>query len=184
MVRFRGDANADRSSTYPEGDYFLKCVDVQDTDKGGQPLKSKKKGYDQFILEMAVEGGQYNGRRLWHYLTFIPAVDGENNGHGMVLRCLHAFGIPYDGEIDVEPHMFKDQTIRAKVVVEQNDPKYDPKNVIKKFYVTDDAARKPGHTDQEPPPEDEPPYEPGSEGTPPEQREPAKPAPKAKAPWR
>ena len=193
MVRFQGDATADRGSTYPGGDYFLKCVDIQAKDKHGNDLKSKK-GHDQFILEMMVADNQpYAGRRLWHYLTFIPAVKGENNGHGMALRCLHAFGIPFEGEIEVDPSQFMGVTIRAKVVIEQNDPKYDPKNVIKKFYISEDQPEQTA---------DKPPYEPGVEQgqhstqTPPppesEETEPepaaskpaARPAARAKAPWR
>ena len=192
MVQYHGDATADRGSTYPGGDYFLTCVDVQDKDKEGKPLKSKRAGHDQFILEMAVADGPYKGRRLWHYLTFIPAVKGENNGHGMALRCLHAFGIPFEGDIDVVPSMFKDVTVRAKVIVEQNDPQYDPKNAIKKFYISDDQTRKTA---------EKPPYEPGAEEgqssnepepsetstrepEPPASRPAPAPARKARAPWR
>ncbi len=189
MVQYYGDATADRGSTYPGGDYFLECVDVQDKDKEGNPLKSKKAGHDQFILEMAVADGPYKGRRLWHYLTFIPAVKGENNGHGMALRCLHAFGIPFEGNIDVVPKMFMGVTVRAKVIVEQNDPQYDPKNAIKKFYISDDQAERPAEK-----PAYEPGAEPGQSSREPEpsekstrQAEPAasSPAPrKARAPWR
>lgn len=185
MVQFQGDASADRGSTFPGDDYFLTCVDVQDKDKDGKALKSKKKGYDQFILEMAVAEGQpYANRRLWHYLTFIPAVKGENNGHGMALRCLHAFGIPFEGNIDVTPEMFKGVTVRAKVVIEQNDPQYDPKNVIKKFYITDDQPQQPAA---------KPAYEPGADEPAPSEQltrqteqkpPPAAPAQKARAPWR
>jgi len=141
-MKFTADPTQDKASTFPDGDYFLTCTDVQSMDKYGKPLRSKKNGYDQYILEMTVSDGPYKNRKLWHYLTFIPAVPGVNNGHGMALRCLHAFGLPYEGEIVVEPDMFIDVTVRAKVAVEQNDAQYDPKNVIKKFYVVDDDSNR------------------------------------------
>jgi hypothetical protein len=125
------DASSDKGSTFPEGDYYLKCTDVTSLDKTGNQLKSKKSGNPQFILEMSVSEGQYTNRKIWNYLTFIPK---GQPGHGMVLRCLHAFGLPHDGPVKVKPADFIDVVVKARVTVEES-VGYDPKNVIKKFYV-------------------------------------------------
>lgn len=147
MTTFRADPTQDKGMTFPDGEYFLNCTDVQDTNKDGEELFSKKSGHKQYILEMTVSEGPYKGRKLWHYLTFIPPVAGENNGHGMVLKCLKSFGLPFDGDLDFDtdlhPSKFKGQTVRAKVAIEQNDIAYEPKNVIKRFLVVGDPSRVP-----------------------------------------
>lgn len=203
-INFIGDPTADTGLTFPEGNYFLTCVGVQDADKDGNQLRSKK-GYDMFVLELVVTTGPQEGKRIWHYLPFIPAIPGTNNGHGMTLRTLKAFGVPFDGSKLIEPSDFTDKVVHAHVVVEQNDPKYDPKNVIKKFLTVDDPSKVPPPHQAEPqgdgtdfsPEALEEQERQAAAAKPPAQAAPAKPTPaaagagkpavptqRAKAPWR
>lgn len=148
-MKFNADNTQNKATPFPAGEYLLKCVDIQTLDKNGEELRSKKSGNPMWVLEFDVASGPCEGRKLWHYLNWIPAVAGVNNGHGMALRCLHAFGLPHEGEIDIEPEMLIDKTVSADVAIEQNDPKYDPKNTIKKFHVHDDEPE-PAERAQEP----------------------------------
>lgn len=145
--RFNPDPTADKGSTFPAAEYFLTCTDVSSLDKDGNPLRTAK-GDEKYILEMTVADGQYKGRKLWHTLPFIPAIKGENNGHGMTLKCLKAFGIDIEsGEVDIEPELFMGKTIRAKVKIEPaktvNGKTYDARNQIDRFLVVEDQSRVP-----------------------------------------
>lgn len=133
-MRFQGDASK-AGSTFPEGDYYLKCTAVRTNDKDGNDLKSKK-GMDMWVLELTVNEGPYEGRKLWDYLVWFPA---EEAGHGMTLRKIHAFGFDPQGDNDYQPEHFKDVVVKAKVVIEAQDG-YEPSNKVKKWYVPPDAA--------------------------------------------
>ncbi len=126
-MKFHGDSSSDTGSYFPEGEYFLQCTGVQDKDKDGNDLKSQK-GNDMWVLEFTVAEGEFKDRKLWHYLVWLPA---GVPGHGMALKCLKAFGIDPNGDIEVVPGHLDGLTVKAVVKVEQSDPKYDPKNVFR-----------------------------------------------------
>lgn len=185
--RIDPDPEASKSLPIPAGDYFLKVTDVTSTNKEGDTLKSKKNGYEMFILEMTVQGGTYAGRVFPHWLVFIPPVKGVNNGHGMTLVALKALGYDIDnGPVDVEPDELgrRAPTVHAKVVVDPGGPNpnktgknYDPSNKIDRFYVQEDESPR---GEAEPEPEAAATAKPAA--TAPAATSAAK--PKAKAPWR
>jgi hypothetical protein len=128
---------------FPAGDYFLTCIDVQDTDKNDEILRSRN-GDQMVCLELIVSEGEYEGRHLWHYITFMSP---ESKGYGIALHALHAFGLPYeDGLVEFDTQDFKDRTVKVKVGIQPsgtvNGKSYSDKNVIKDFYIMDDAPVK------------------------------------------
>lgn len=183
------DPSADKSSPIPAGDYFLQVTDVTSTDKEGNTLKSKKNGYEMFILEMTVVGGKFAGRVFPHWLVFIPPVKGVNNGHGMTLRALKALGYDIEsGPVDVQPDELgrRAPTVHAKVTVDPGGPNpnkpgknYDPSNKIDRFYVQEDESPR-GESEAEAEPAPQPSAKPNPEPV----AAAAGGAKKAKAPWR
>lgn len=140
-MRFKGNAASDPNSVYPADDYFLTCTHVQDKDKEGNPLKSKK-GNDMWVLELTVAEGPHQNRKQWHYLVWLPA---GAPGHGMTLKALKAFGIDPEGDNDIEPNQLLNVTVKAKVDIQES-AGYEPKNVVGKWYVPDGEGTKPGTT--------------------------------------
>lgn len=72
------------------------------------------KNGDQMVnvtLEV-VESLQFNGRMVWHNVTFFPS----NNKHaGIALHFLKCIGQPWEGKIAVNPENWIGKRIRAKV---------------------------------------------------------------------
>lgn len=139
IVEFEGDKTKEGSfEVIPAGDYYLICDDVQDSDKNGQTLVSKN-GNPMCVLEMVVKEGEHEGRRILHYLTFLPK---DAKGHGMTLHALHAFGLPYDGAVEIDTDSFKGRTVKAKIGIQEATSEYRAKNVIKDFYVLEHESDK------------------------------------------
>lgn len=129
-MRFKGEAASDPNTTFPEGDYFLRCDAVQSLDKAGLPLTSKK-GNEMWILELSVAEGPHKNRKLWHYLVFLLA---GAPGHGMTLKAIKAFGIDPEGDNDILPEHLQGVTVKAKVSIEEQDG-FEPKNRIARWYT-------------------------------------------------
>ena len=111
-VQIRADAAEENQGfePFPEGDYLLECVKVED--------KRTRTGRDMVVLELKVSEGPSAGRKLWHNLTLIPA--GEK-GHGFTVAALHAFRLPYDGELDFSTEDFIGRNARAHVAIEERE---------------------------------------------------------------
>ncbi len=136
-MRFTGNA-ASAADVFPADDYFLACTHVQDKNKEGQPLVSKK-GNDMWILEMSVNEGPQKDRKLWHYLVFLPA---GAPGHGMTLKTIKAFGIDPEGDIDLLPEHLLNVVVKAKVKVEPGTDEFpEPKNQIARWYTPGELAK-------------------------------------------
>jgi hypothetical protein len=135
-MRITGNAASDPSGSFPEEDpCFIECTFVQTKDQFDNDLKTKEKGYPYWTLELTVTEGQSKGRKMWHNLIFIPP---GMPGHGMALRCLHAFGLPHEGEIDIEPDDFYRRTASAAVAVETYKSK--PRNVIARWHTPEETS--------------------------------------------
>jgi hypothetical protein len=135
-MRFTGNAKSDPSSIYPEGDYFLTCTHIQDKDKDGNPLRSKK-GNDMWILELTVAEGPHKDRKQWHYLVWLPA---GAAGHGMTLKALKAFGLDPEGDNEILPEHLLNITVKAKVKIDDSG-EFDPKNQVAKWYTPGELAK-------------------------------------------
>ena len=129
-VQIRADAAEENQGfePFPEGDYLLECVKVED--------KRTRTGRDMVVLELKVSEGPSAGRKLWHNLTLIPA--GEK-GHGFTVAALHAFGLPYDGELDFSTEDFIGRNARAHVAIEERewDDKVIKSNKVQLFLIGD-----------------------------------------------
>lgn len=137
-MRFTGNAASDPNSVIPADEYFLCCTHVQDKDKEGNPLKSKK-GNDMWVLEMTVHEGPQKDRKLWHYMVFLAA---GAPGHGMTLKSIKAFGIDPEGDIDLLPEHLLNVVVKAKVKVDPGTDEYpEPKNAIAKWFTPGELAK-------------------------------------------
>lgn len=135
-MRYQGSAASDPGSTFPEGDYYLECTAVQDKDKEGNDKKSKN-GNDMWVLELTVKEGEFAGRKVWHYLVWLPA---GAPGHGMTLRAIHAFGHDPEGDNDYTPDHFLNVTVKAFVKIDPAKDGYQASNKIGKWYVPEGEA--------------------------------------------
>lgn len=152
-MRFKGNAASDPNACFPaEEGMFLRCTGVQHLNKDNEDLFSKS-GNPMWILEMTVEEGPSKGRKLWHYLVWIP--EGKP-AHGMVLKALKAFGIDPEGDIEVLPEHLEGTLVKADVKIDNKDPQYEPKNVIGKWYTPDGSEPTPEAAAEEAAPEDAP----------------------------
>ena len=111
-VQMKMDASQEHQgfAPFPEWDYLLECLKVED--------KQTRTGKEMAVLELAVRAGQYEGRKLWHNLTLIQVGD---KGHGFTVAAFHAFGLPYDGDVDLDTQDFRGKTARAHVAVEERE---------------------------------------------------------------
>lgn len=137
-MKMTGNAASDPSGSFPDQDHcFLECTFVQTKDQFDNPLKSKEKGYPFWTLELTVTEGDSKGRKMWHNIYFIPP---GLPGHGMALKCLHAFGLPHEGEIDLadDGSDFYQRVAEAKVGHEEYKGKV--KNIIARWYTPEETS--------------------------------------------
>lgn len=167
-IQFKGNKDEIKNGfpVAPEGDYFVTCVEVKER-------TSKRGGHPQVELELVIAQGEFADKvHVWDYVTFIPA--GEP-GHGMALHALHAFGLPYDGDVEVDLQAFRGVTVKARL--EQDTYQGKLKNIIGEYYVLEDAEMtKEAFGDPEPAPVRQ-------SAPPPARQAPSTAAPKGKLPW-
>ena len=139
-INMTADADSIRHfSPAPDGTYVLQVVDKKD--------QASKKGDPQVILEMEIAEGPHMGRKVWHCLTFIPRGQEKQAapGHGMALHALHAFGLPYNGELNFDSEELIGRTARVNLGTEMYTNKEGVqrhKNVILEFLTDDEPEAK------------------------------------------
>ena len=112
----------------PEGEYNLKITEVA-------PSLSKK-GYPMVKVVFTVLDASGHGKRIFHYVTFMPPKDSEgvtNKGAGMSVHFLKVIGQPYEGKIKVDPFSWINSEVFAKVIVDEYEGK---KNNKIKYFIT------------------------------------------------
>lgn len=145
--QFKANASADKPIDYspvPEDDYLFRVKEV--------PAHSiTKTNRDMLTFQLVVDEGEYSGKKVRHNLVFIPEF--ENNepqkGHGMTIRALKAFGMSYDGDLEIEPSDYLDKVVRAHVKIvkepyidkKTSEKKIASKNEIAWFVVDDDGSQ-------------------------------------------
>ena len=141
-IQMRADATKESGdfSPVPDGEYVLACTGVQD--------KRTQKGRDMVNIELTVEDGEYKGRKLWANITFIP--EGEP-GHGMMVHALHAFGFPYDGDLDFDTQDFRGRCAKAQVIkttyTDDKTGDVKPKNEVKNWITENHGSAAPQKAD-------------------------------------
>jgi len=91
----------------PEGTYTFKL--------GERDEIVSQKGYHQVKIELIVAEGDYKGKKVTHYITFLPK---DNAGAGIAMRWLHAIGEEYEGKFTVDPTQWSG-TVTCDVKIEQ-----------------------------------------------------------------
>ena len=117
----------------PEGEYYLVVKKVTD----GVVASS---GRQKANLEFEVGTGPYEGRKIWHTLTFIPEGDA---GHGIMVQALKALGMPHDGELDFDSQELLGKVCRAKIIIDTYDGKKNNKIATAGFNTDFDGEGKP-----------------------------------------
>lgn len=107
---FNADANAEAGdySPCPDGVYVLRVEKAK-----GETTSTRK---PMIKLVLVVDEGPYMGRKVWTNVVFNPK--GEN-GHGLTVQALHAFGFEYDGDMKIVVKDWEGRTCRAKLASEQ-----------------------------------------------------------------
>jgi hypothetical protein len=99
--------SGNRPDLIPDGNYRLGCIGVED--------KKASSGRDMVVLSLEVLEGAYSGKKINYYLTLIPE---KQKGHGMTVHAFHAFGLPFDGDVDFNSEDFKGLSCQAQIIVE------------------------------------------------------------------
>lgn len=76
----------------PEGTYTFRI--------GEKSTQQTRNGDPCVKVELIVHEGEYKGRKVFHFVSFLPK---KNDGAGICKRWLHAIGEPYEGKITVNP---------------------------------------------------------------------------------
>lgn len=142
---FKANKEADKPVKFepvPDGDYLLRVKKVPAHSLTGT-------NRDMLTIQLVVDEGEYEGKSVRYNLIFVPEF--ENNepqkGHGMTVRALKAFGMAYDGDLDIEPNEYLDKVVRAHVKRVKDDYyTKDPANPVFKneigwFIVEDDGSQ-------------------------------------------
>lgn len=95
-------------SPAPVGTYVLKILDTKEG--------KSQRGHYQVDVTLAIAGGQYDGKKVWHKITFIPK--GEP-GAGFSKHWLKVIGQPYEGAITVNPVRWRGARLEADLVTEE-----------------------------------------------------------------
>jgi len=134
-VNIRMNADKKQETTgfplVPDGDYLLKIRKVTD---GSASQQSKNPGCEkiQAIIDIIDEATDEKVGSLVTTVTFIP--EGKA-GHGIWLHFNHAFGMPYDGEVDFNTQDYVGQTSRGRIYTDTYNGKKS--NKIGELYVAD-----------------------------------------------
>lgn len=140
-IHFKANKEKDKDMSFepvPEADYLLEVKKVPDH-------SITKTNRDMLRFELTINDEEYLNRKIWYNLVFIPEF--ENNeamkGHGMTVRALKAFGLPYDGDLDIDPSEFLGKIVRAhiKIVKDTYQGKETVKNEIAWFIVDDSESQ-------------------------------------------
>ena len=126
----------------PEGEYYLVVKKVTD----GIVASS---GRQKANLEFEVGTGPYEGRKIWHTLTFIPEGDA---GHGLMVQALKALNMPHDGELDFDSQELLGKVCRAKVIIATYEGKKNNKIDVAGFLTDFDGEGKPAAPQAKTPP--------------------------------
>jgi|GEM_PF-1237040 len=95
-------------SPIPKGDYILRVFEVDEGKSGkGHPMV-------KVTLKVTTEG-MYQGRRVWHNVTFLPP---DSAGAGFSKHWLKVLGEPYSGKVRVNPDNWTGKFVEATIDID------------------------------------------------------------------
>lgn len=125
-VNFTDVASSNSYEPVPTGKYNVFVTDGEIKESGPN---SKNPGSQYINWEMTIDGGNYDGRKLWTNTSLLPQALFGLKG------LLAAAGLNADGELDFDIKDVIGKKIRAKVIKKPADGSYDERNEIKAFYA-------------------------------------------------
>jgi hypothetical protein len=108
------DVNGPSSVPAPAANYTLEIKQVFDTDKEGNPRRTKNGDPMVSARCEIADANEWLGTTVWHNITFLPK---EKKGAGMAVAFLKAIGEPWEGAFEIDTDNWKDKTFRAKLKV-------------------------------------------------------------------
>ena len=121
----------------PEGDYDLTIIKAEE--------KKTKSGDNMVNITTEVVGGEYEGRKVFHNVVFLPK---EHKAAGMSKHFLHVIGQPYEGKVEVDCANWLGGIFRAKVKQAEFNGKL--KNEVEEVYEVDKTANQENSGDATP----------------------------------
>lgn len=116
-------AKDDGPKHIPAGDYEFKVIDLP-----AHSITSTNR--NMLTMKMVIQDGEYSGRKIRWNLVFLTK---DHEHHGMTVKALKAFGLEYDGALNIEPSDFQDKLVRAHVTVKNE--KFIPKGATEAITV-------------------------------------------------
>lgn len=99
---------------FPPGEYDLVIKNTEE--------KTTEKGFPMVNVTCEVAAGEYEGRKLFHNVVFLPPKNDDGTprkGAGISLHFLHAIGEPYEGEFETDPVLWIGRKFTAQVMIEE-----------------------------------------------------------------
>jgi hypothetical protein len=98
-INYEGVEESGIMKPMPDGDYVFKI--------GKCEAKTSENGNATVKVELIVNEGQYEGRRINHYVTFPSSEKDLKDWGGISMHWLHCIGEPYQGNIEVNTDNWK-----------------------------------------------------------------------------
>lgn len=96
-------------SPVPPGNYTMVITNYTE--------KTNKHGLPSYRIESKIDGGQYDGKKVWYNVNLLP---NGNAGAGIAIHFLKTIGEPWHGEIDVDADNWIGRRFDARVAIVKN----------------------------------------------------------------
>lgn len=130
-IDFTGVQGQKEFTPIPAGKYD---ITVSDYKMGQASENAKNPGAPTISWELTVEGGDYDGRKVWENMTIVE------NSLWRLKAFLQACGFDVEGEIDFDPDEVLNCELAAKIGIQkgrknpETGEEYDPRNQVRAFY--------------------------------------------------
>ena len=122
----------------PVGEYWLKVMDTKEGHTG--------KGDRMVDVTLEVTNDiQYNGKKVWHKVSFLPAKQKDGTptpGAGISKHWLHCLGEPFEAHAAVNHLAWRGKRLKVKLGLDTyigRDDKEKNKNVIDEIFLPEEA---------------------------------------------
>lgn len=114
-------------------------VIVSDFDTGEVSENSKNAGAAKLSVEYTVQGGDYDGRRIWDTFIVLPQTLWK------LKAFLSAVGEDVEGELDITPEDYVGRELNVKLAIqparkdERTGNEYQARNTVKAYFPSGDG---------------------------------------------